>query len=58
MNQSLSTFLKIGITVICISAFLFFIGYNMIGTETNDYQTDITNMSNNLPTGAGVRANQ
>lgn len=58
MNQSLSTFLKIGITVIAISAFLFFIGYNMIGTETNEYQTNIQNMSNNLPTGAGVRANQ
>lgn len=57
MNQSLSTFLKIGITVICISAFLFFIGYNMIGSETTEYQTDITNMSENLPTGAGVTAN-
>ncbi|MEK3992662.1 hypothetical protein [Robertmurraya sp. FSL R5-0851] len=57
MNQTLSTFLKIGITVISISAFLFFIGYNMIGSETNEYQTDITNMSENLPTGAGVNSN-
>lgn len=57
MNTSLAQFLKIGISVICISAFLFFIGYNMIGSETNEYQTDITNMSENLPSGAGVNAN-
>ncbi|WP_374717748.1 hypothetical protein [Neobacillus sp.] len=52
MNQSLSTFLKIAITVLSISAFLFFIGYNMIGTETNQYISKISSMDNNLPDGS------
>lgn len=57
MNKSLSTFLGLALTAITISALLFFIGYNMLGNETNEYQTDIEGMSENLPTGAGVRTN-
>lgn len=57
MNQSISTFLKIAITVVAISAFLFFIGYNMIGTETGDYQTQIESQVNNLPDGSGTATN-
>ncbi|MCM3393290.1 hypothetical protein [Cytobacillus oceanisediminis] len=49
MNQTLSTFLKIAVTVVSISAFLFFIGYNMISSESTEYQTEITGISNNLP---------
>lgn len=57
MNQTLSTFLKIGITVVTISAFLFFIGYNMIGSETGEYQSDIEGISENLPDGSGTTTN-
>ncbi|MFT9495734.1 MULTISPECIES: hypothetical protein [Bacillota] len=57
MNSTISTFLKIAITVVSISAFLFFIGYNMIGSETTNYKSDITDMQNNLPTGAGNASN-
>ncbi|WP_374717749.1 hypothetical protein [Neobacillus sp.] len=52
MNQSLSTFLKIAITVLSISAFLFYIGYNMIGTETTSYKNTISNIDGNLPDGS------
>lgn len=49
MNVTLATFLKIAVTVISISAFLFVIGYTMIGGETNEYKTEIESMSTNLP---------
>ncbi|MGN7300458.1 hypothetical protein [Ferdinandcohnia sp. SAFN-114] len=49
MNKSLATFLGIAITVLAISAFLFFMAYNMIGTEANQYKTEIDSMSTNLP---------
>jgi hypothetical protein len=57
VNATLSTFLKIAITVISISAFLFFIGYNMIGTETTSYKTNISSMKSNLPAGTGSTTN-
>ncbi|MCM3704982.1 hypothetical protein DFO70_11796 [Cytobacillus firmus] len=57
MNQTLSTFLKIAVTVVSISAFLFFIGYNMIGSETTNYSNDITGANSNLPSGAGNTTN-
>lgn len=53
MNQSLSTFLKIAVTVLAISAFLFYIGYNLIGTETGKYQNKIEGVYTNLPNGTG-----
>lgn len=57
MNTSLAKFLGLAITAVCISAFLFFIGYNMIGAETNDYKTQIENQVNNLPDGSGTPTN-
>ncbi|WP_192894798.1 hypothetical protein [Neobacillus notoginsengisoli] len=51
MNSSLSTFLKIGITVIAISAFLFVFGYGMIKTESDSYKSTITSVDDNLPSG-------
>ncbi|MGN7300457.1 hypothetical protein [Ferdinandcohnia sp. SAFN-114] len=51
MNKSLSTFLGIAVTVLSISAFLFFIGYNMIGDETTEYDTQISAVDRNLPDG-------
>ncbi|MGN7300456.1 hypothetical protein [Ferdinandcohnia sp. SAFN-114] len=51
MNKSLSTFLGIAVTVLSISAFLFFIGYNMIGEETSQYDTQISGVDGNLPDG-------
>jgi len=51
MNKSLSTFLGIAITVLSISAFLFFIGYNMINSETTEYNTEISGVDGNLPDG-------
>jgi hypothetical protein len=57
MNSTLATFLKIGITVISISAFLFFVGYNMVGSETTSYKTKISSMNGKLPAGTGATAN-
>lgn len=57
MNQTISTFLKIAITVVSISAFLFYIGYNMIGSEAQAYEQDIKSMQNNLPSGSGIYSN-
>ncbi|MDE5055292.1 hypothetical protein NDK25_24045 [Niallia taxi] len=57
MKTSLSTFLGIAITVICISAFLFIGGYNLINSETNAYGTKVTNMQSNLPSGSGSTGN-
>jgi len=51
MNKSLSTFLGIAITVLSISAFLFFIGYGMINSETTEYKTEISAIDGNLPDG-------
>lgn len=51
MNKSLSTFLGIAVTVLAISAFLFFIGYNMIGTETTEYNQQISAVDGKLPDG-------
>ncbi|WP_269920063.1 hypothetical protein [Caldifermentibacillus hisashii] len=42
MNQSLSTFLKIAVTVLSITAFLFVFGYNMVSSEVSEYQGKIT----------------
>lgn len=44
MNQTLSTFLKMGITVVAIAAFLFGIGYNMVQSEVNGYESSITSV--------------
>lgn len=57
MNQTLSTFLKIAITVISISAFLFFIGYNMVGSETTAYKSKVTGVQGNVPNGGGTSSN-
>jgi high-affinity Fe2+/Pb2+ permease len=46
MNTSLSTFLKIGVTVVVIAALLFSVGYKMIETETTTYQTDKISSTN------------
>ncbi|WP_190284988.1 hypothetical protein [Bacillus sp. S3] len=49
MNQTLSTFLKIAVTVISISAFLFVLGYNMVNTEAGAYKAKISSMQTNMP---------
>ncbi|WP_209124348.1 hypothetical protein [Alkalihalobacillus sp. BA299] len=46
MNTSLSTFLKIGVTVVVIAALLFSVGYGMIETETNTYKDDKISSTN------------
>ncbi|HEO8421299.1 MULTISPECIES: hypothetical protein [Bacillaceae] len=57
MNTTLAQFLKIGLTVVTISAFLFFIGYNLVGSNTTTYSAKINGAQSNLPTGAGVSSN-
>ncbi len=53
MNQSLSTFLKIAVTVVVIAALLFVVGYQMIDDEITHYQTDdIANTNHPLDTSA------
>lgn len=49
MNSTISTFLKIAVTVVSISAFLFFVGYNMISGESTEYKTEIESISDNVP---------
>lgn len=57
MNKTLATFLSIGATVITISAFVFFVAYNMVGSETGEYKTTIEGVSENLPDGSGTTTN-
>ncbi|MGE6755946.1 hypothetical protein ACQKFO_21330 [Rossellomorea sp. NPDC071047] len=49
MNVTISTFLKIAITVVSISAFLFVVAYNMADSETTHYQTEIETERTLLP---------
>lgn len=49
MNQTLATFLKIAVTVLAISAFLFFFGYQLVDDQVTEYGNDIVNIHNNLP---------
>lgn len=46
MNTSLSTFLKIGVTVIVVVALLFSVGYQSIEDEVDHYITDDINNTN------------
>jgi hypothetical protein len=51
MNTALSTFLKVGVTVVVIVALLFSVGYGMIETETEYYKDNkISNTNFNLDT--------
>ncbi|MEG6533213.1 hypothetical protein V6C20_06695 [Caldibacillus thermoamylovorans] len=45
MNQSLATFLKIAVTVLSITAFLFVFGYGMVNSEVEEYKGKITGVS-------------
>lgn len=49
MNQTLATFLKIAVTVLSISAFLFFFGYQLVDDQVTEYGNDIVDIHNNLP---------
>lgn len=51
MNSSISTFLKIAVTVVSISAFLFIVGYGMIKTESTSYKGKVEAVKTNIPTG-------
>jgi len=57
MNTSLSTFLKIGVTVIVIAALLFSVGYSMIERETTTYESDIIS-NNNHPLSTSSPSNR
>mgnify|MGYP001770864254 FL=1 len=51
MNTTLTTFLKIGVTVIVIAALLFSVGYQTVEDEVNHYiSDDITNTNHDLNT--------
>lgn len=49
MNQTLATFLKIAVTVLSISAFLFFFGYQLVDNQVTEYGNDIVDIHNKLP---------
>lgn len=46
MNTSLSTFMKIAVTVIVISALLFSVGYQMVIDESEHYEMEINDLKN------------
>jgi amino acid transporter len=51
MNTTLTTFLKIGVTVIVIVALLFSVGYQTVEDEVDHYITnDISNTNHELNT--------
>lgn len=51
MNTALSTFLKVGVTVVVIVALLFSVGYGMIEDEAEYYKDNkISNTNFNLDT--------
>ncbi|WP_200843192.1 hypothetical protein [Rossellomorea marisflavi] len=48
MNQTLSTFLKIGVTVVAIGAFLFGVAYTLVGGESDHYSGRVTAVESKL----------
>ncbi|WP_200843191.1 hypothetical protein [Rossellomorea marisflavi] len=48
MNQTLSTFLKIGVTVVAIGAFLFGVAYTLVGNEADHYGDRVTGVQTKL----------
>ncbi|MCM3443571.1 MULTISPECIES: hypothetical protein [Metabacillus] len=49
MNQTLSTFLKFGITAVCIGLLLFGVGYAMVTDEATNYETEVEGNQALLP---------
>ncbi|MFC0273786.1 hypothetical protein ACFFIX_20575 [Metabacillus herbersteinensis] len=49
MNQTLSTFLKIAVTAMCIGILLFGVGYAMVNTEADAYEVQIEGVQADLP---------
>ncbi|MCA1064440.1 hypothetical protein QTG56_22765 (plasmid) [Rossellomorea sp. AcN35-11] len=49
MNNTISTFLKIAITVVAIGAFLFGTAYAMVTGESSFYETQIKGVQANIP---------
>ncbi|MDC3424309.1 hypothetical protein NC797_07275 [Aquibacillus sp. 3ASR75-11] len=52
MNQTLSTFLKIGVTALCIGLLLFGVAYKMTDKEAGEYEEKIDSVTTDLPTSA------
>ncbi|WP_169793827.1 hypothetical protein [Sutcliffiella cohnii] len=46
MNITISTFMKIAVTVIVISALLFSVGYQMVVDESNHYDSELDRYKN------------
>jgi uncharacterized membrane protein len=49
MNNTISTFLKIAITVVAIGAFLFGVAYTMVSDESTYYETQVEGVQTQLP---------
>ncbi|MDC3424308.1 hypothetical protein NC797_07270 [Aquibacillus sp. 3ASR75-11] len=49
MNETLSTFMKIGITALCIGLLLFGVAYSMLDKEAGEYEQKIEAERVNLP---------
>ncbi|WP_368659603.1 hypothetical protein AB3Z07_27925 (plasmid) [Metabacillus halosaccharovorans] len=50
MNQTLSTFLKIGVTALCIGILLFGVAFTMTDKEAGQYEALIDDVTNDVPT--------
>ncbi|MCM3441388.1 hypothetical protein ACUIJN_17350 [Metabacillus halosaccharovorans] len=49
MNTSLSTFLKIGVTALCIGILLFGVAFNMLDKEAGEYKQEMDDKRITLP---------
>ncbi|MCA1064436.1 hypothetical protein QTG56_22755 (plasmid) [Rossellomorea sp. AcN35-11] len=49
MNNTISTFLKIAITVVAIGAFLFGVAYTMTSSESTHYENQVNGVQSKLP---------
>ncbi|WP_180967932.1 hypothetical protein AB3Z07_27920 (plasmid) [Metabacillus halosaccharovorans] len=54
MNQTLSTFLKIGVTALCIGILLFGVAFKMTDKESGEYEAKIDAVTNDVPTTSSV----
>lgn len=54
MKNSLSTFLGLAATALIISILVFGVGFQMLDKEAGEYETQIDNVTNDVPTTSSV----
>lgn len=54
MNQTLSTFLKFGVTALAIGIMLFGVAFTMVDKEAGEYEDQIDSVTADLPSSSST----